>query len=507
MRLDGGVQILKNCALAAVLCLASAEARGAPQASNQEIFDKLGAVEGMLRERIDWSGELETNFNSYRGANYVGHKSQQEAVARAHLRPRLEIGQRFLFKSDFMFRGDALNADRNTARIDEGYLLGRFGAGAKTALRAGKIMYNWGVDALFNPTDFLNPVDYYDLYHSDKLGALAIDFEHQLSGEFSVMAGVLPVFQPSIYFDAKSRWINYSTFMTTAAVNALKTSLPAFLGGAVTPPADYVLDFNMLQRTPKNPQPFLRLQYKGVGFDAALAYTYRYGSVPQFVLLKTALTLDVANGFPQGQIIGEPRYQQEHYFAFDIQAPLFKSVIFFAIAGTLPAASHNDLPSNQEVIDNLNDLGIGSSLTAADIEPFRESQFILATLGWRKDFASLLAYFQFASVVYTTSEAPAEIYDQIQGFVGVNPSDVFDFYAGTFIPGVRWNFARKWYARAGGLLKLRGGGYALDLALQHEMYDGVSLTLGNNYINGKEGSVLQHFSQNSRWHFDMAVAF
>ncbi|GIW71732.1 MAG: hypothetical protein KatS3mg102_1274 [Planctomycetota bacterium] len=79
--------------------------------------------------------------------------------------------------------------------LEEGYLAASWG---EFDLRLGERIYGWGTGDLFNPTDFINPLDYSDLFDSEKIGVPALEAVWWPGGgDTSVMVLWLPWFVPA----------------------------------------------------------------------------------------------------------------------------------------------------------------------------------------------------------------------------------------------------------------------------------------------------------------------
>jgi hypothetical protein len=448
-------------------------------------------------DRIDWSGELELGIDSNRDSA-PAQNSPQEGMVRALLKPKVELNENYGLNMDLLFRSDSGNTTRNTVRVDEAYVTAKVARSTLT-FRAGKIIYTWGNDAIYSPTDFLNPRDYYDLFHVDKLGVIALDANIAASDTLSFDLGMLPVFQSSIVSDSTSLWINYSPFVSQAVTS--KLGLPANL------PPGYSVPFDLQQRTPKLPQLFARMSLKTLRFDASLAYSYRYNPFPQVVLFSSNISFDAINGVPVGQVQGVPYYQHEHLLAFDANIPIFGSVFFMGSTLTLPDVVQTDIPSNTEISSNLNNVGLAGNVSASDIDNSRRSSVATVTLGMRKDWSHFHAYLQFARIWYLLGSTPASLLNQAVNSSGVNPSDVYDFFSGTLTPGIDWNLNSRLGLRLGAILNLKSTGVVTDSAIEYKILDGFKGSLAYSYITGSNGNLLSYYSGNSRLTLNLNMVF
>jgi hypothetical protein len=473
------------------LALPSLLALAAVPAQEASAFDL-----GLTQQKVEWNGEVETGANTYKGTP-PQQDTAQEAVVRAHLRPKLNLEEKSGLKMDILFRADAGNATRDTVRIDEAFVFDR--VSDSLTLRAGKIIYGWGNDALFNPTDFINPRDYYDFCHVDKLGVIALDANYLASPWLSFDFGIIPVFQPSIVSDPTSRWINYTPFASAAVVSQL--GLPGNL------PAGYTVPFDLQNRNPKYPQVFARMNLKTLRFDASLAYSYRYNPYPQVVLFSSDVRVDAINGVPIGQIQGVPYYQHEHLLALDTNVPVLGSVFFFNSTLSIPDVTQSDIPSNDAILSNFHNAGLGSHVTSSDIDNARKSSTAIVTLGVRKDWSKFHAYVQYAKIWYLQGSTPTALLGQVTGGAGVNPADFYDFFSGTLIPGFSWDLSRRLALRTGTILNFRNTGGMADVGLDYRITDGFRATLAVDYLNGKDGSLLKYYSDNSRVGLTLDMVF
>lgn len=430
--------------------------------------------------KVDWGGEIETSVNSYE-AEPSGQSTAQEGVIRAHLNPTLDLNKMCSFKGSLLFRADAGNSTRNIVRPDEAYVIIK--ASPSLRFHAGQMIYNWGNDAVFNPADFLNPRDYYDLFHVDKLGTVALDANLIASNSLSFDFGVIPIFQPSIVSNPTSRWINYSNFASAplAAIPGVNGPLP----------------FDLQQRNPRLPQLFARASLKTFYFDAALAYSYRYNPFPQVVLFSSNVSFDAINGTPQGQLQGVPYYQQEHFLAFDTSIPVLGAVLFANATVNIPASAQSDIPSDSTILSNYNNAGVASNVSSGDIDNARSTSTAIVTLGVRRDWSHFHAYFQFAKFWYLQGTTPTSLLGQATQGIGVNPADFYNFYSGTLIPGLQFDFGRRLSLRLGSILNVVAPGMVVDATMNYRITDGFKVAFGADYIYGKSGSLLDYYSGNS----------
>jgi hypothetical protein len=445
---------------------------------------------------VEWNGGLETLFKTYR-SRVLGLDTAQEAVVYAHFRPKMDLGERTSFKSDLLVRADAGNVSRNTVRLDEAYATIK--AGSSLTFHAGKMIYSWGNDAIFNPTDFINPRDYYDFFHVDKLGVIAVDANWAITSALSFDIGIVPIFTPSIVSNPTSRWIDYTPFASQAITSQL--ALPGNL------PTGYSVPFDLQQRNPKFPQVFARLGVKSLWIDTALSYSYRYNPYPQMVLFSSEVRFDAINGLPVGQVQGVPFYQREHLAAFDASIPIAGATLFFNSTVGIPDANQSDIPTNTEILTNFNNIGLGSHVSSTDIEEARKTSTAMATVGLRYDWSKFRIYAQFGKLWYLRGNKPTALLGTATQGVGVNPADFFDFYSGTLIPGFQVDFAKKWSLRGGAILNLTQTGAVIDAAIDYRVADGFKASLFGDYIHGKEGSLLGFWSGNSNVALGLDVAF
>jgi opacity protein-like surface antigen len=127
--------------------------------------------------------------------------------------------------------------------------------------------------------------------------------------------------------------------------------------------------------------------------------------------------------------------------------------------------------------------------------------------GIRREWSNLHVYLQYVRLWYIKGLPPASLFEKTGQYVGVNPADVFDFFSGSLIPGVRWNFAKKWWAHGGTIINLKRNGIIADAGVEYEFVDGFKLRANYDFIHGRSGSLLERYSDNTRFMVNLTMNF
>jgi len=450
---------------------------------------------------VDWGGEIDTFSHSY---NQSGSNSQpqNEGAMYARLRPKLTAGPGISAYADILLRADSGNSLRNTARVDEAYVSADLGAGFR--LRGGKIIYNWGNALAFNPTDFINPIDFYDFYHIDKLGTLAFDLTWSPSDIVTFQVGGIPVFEPSNISDSQSRWIDYSPLIRSFIVPSV--SLP------FGTPTDYTLNFTLRRKLPQSPQGFAKVDLRTLFFDFSLYYGFRYNPIPSDLLISSSASYDVINNRPTVSIEGIPYYNQEHVIGESFSFPALGAVLFADVTAAIPASQYSGI-SYEEQATQLNNLGI-TSISADDLRARRKEPSLLLSAGIRKEWSSLRLAVEYARVWFWGTSRPGDLFQSIlstlgpgQSTLGLSPSALYDFFSGSLIPGAELKLFRKLYLRSAGILNFTNSGYAVSVGLDYRPTDGLKVGTQFVYLNGPEGSLFRYFNGNTNLTFGIDLLF
>ena len=462
---------------------------------------KLNEIDRRLERGLNWGGSLEVEDNIYKDKAYNG-RMRQEALVRAHLKPTI-TQEKFEVYSDIFARADAENVDRNGLRFNEGYVL--LNASNSFRLKAGKIIYSWGSAQFYNPTDVINPVDYYDAFYPEKLGVMAIDFTIKPFSGFSFQAGLLPVFEPSVVENAKSRWIDYSRIFREAVL--AKASYPS----NVVTASD--VDFSVKRNIGTRPQFFARSTANLMNFDVSLMYVYRYNHVPSDLLLYSSTTYDFINNRPLVEVEALPYYRQEHLVGADVSFPFFGTVMFFEGTYSAPI-SHVSGVSSLEQIQNLNRLGLGTNLTSQDIENKSQiSPMSVATGGLRKDWSKVHVALQYARAFFFGPNRPGELFQAVVKAAApslaneVSPADFYKFTSGAILSGASIDFSNRVSWSLGGIINTQQTGYLAHTKVEYKWREDFKLALGLEYLNGKSGSIFHYFNRNSKLSLGLSVFF
>ncbi|MGZ3710083.1 MAG: hypothetical protein ACXVBC_14270, partial [Bdellovibrionota bacterium] len=432
-----------------------------------EIKERIDTVEETMQHRLDWSGEIDANFNYY-NAKGTGGEPQQEAFVYSRLKPKFTFMEGASATSDILFRADAGNPARDTVRIEEAY--GTVPIGSHVKIRAGKMIYTWGSALSYNPTDFLNPYDFYDFMHVDKLGVLAADVTITANEKFSVQVGVLPLFQPSIIADSTSRWIDFTSVIKTALIPHL--ALPAGT------PSNFGLNFQIGNNIPQTPQAFVRFAFRPVWFDFSLMYSFRYDPIPTDMLFSSTVTFDVVNNTPQITVQGNPFYSLEHVIGASLSVPFLTMVGFADCTLSIPVSQQSAVSPTQEASD-LNNLGI-TSVSASDIAGLRRFPVFSFAAGLRKDWSKVHLALEYAQTIYTGPVRAGSLFTVLVGSLGgsvggLSPTSVYDFFSGAIMPGFSWDITSKVTFRTGGIYNWVSHGYLANAGFEFKPIEGFKL--------------------------------
>ncbi|WP_255989749.1 DUF1302 family protein [Chitinolyticbacter albus] len=249
---------------------------------------------GWAIEAPQISGELGVDWIQYLHDAPAGTiDGHQELNAELEAKGSLP-GFNYLLSADG--RVDALDADRNRARIKEAYA--DIDLGSSFNFRLGKQLVVWGRADVFNPTDNINPIDLSDQLDTERIPVI-MAIANYYWGDNRLQAVVVPRFTANILPDRHSRW---------------RPSLPAQVEyqGQIHP-IYYQITGSDRPDDDQIATVALKFETSRSGWDWSLSYLYGYSSAP--AIRETHMTLDPQSG---GVVLGvEQLYYRQSVIGFD----------------------------------------------------------------------------------------------------------------------------------------------------------------------------------------------
>jgi hypothetical protein len=458
-----------------------------------------GVAEALETRDLKLDGEIDTWFSFFRSEGPSG-QNDRESVVSAHFRPKVALAEGASANFDFLVRADAGNSTRDVIRPDEAYVSLELDESWK--LRAGKIIYSWGSAFLYNPTDFINPMDFYDFTHVDKLGVIAMDATWTASPRLNLRFGVLPVFQPSLVADSTSRWTDFTQLLQTAVLPRL--NLPVGI------PTGSQLSFNLANPpTTVAPQAFVRAELNEPGFDLSLLYAYHVNPVPSDLLFTSNASFDVITNRPVISVQGIPYYSQEHLFGADFSVPIAGGVAF--VDATLGVSSGQSSGVDPDLLlSELSNLGI-TGLSRDQVANPPESPTLIVAAGARRDWRRWHGELEYTRVGYLGPDRPGALFSALGSQLGasspISPSTVYDFVSGALLGGATWEATPKTTLRAGGLYNLSSEGFLAYLAAAYTFAGAVRASASYTYLDGTSGSLFSYYSGNTKLELALNAVF
>lgn len=472
---------------------------------NLESGDLKPLVDGLEQSMdriVNWEGTVDAEFYRHNQSSF-NDRPPQEAFASVHLIPSLKLNRDFQARIDLLARGDAENVSRNTVRLDEGYVEAH--VGSAVTLRAGKRIFNWGSTDLYNPTDLVNPRDYYDLLNPDKLGVYAASATLQMSPALSFEAVLVPVFEPSVVADSTSRWIDYSDFIRQPLTSAISLP-PGFTSGG------YDVTFGISRKTPTMPQAYGRLTFDAISASVAATYAFRYNPTPSDLLFGSNVSFDVINNRPVVGLEGIPYYSMEHVVGLDVSVPISKLVLFASSTLHLPSAQESAVSAEQQLA-NLSSLGISTTLTADQIRSMtRQGNQWQLSGGLRAEWSWLKVRAQYVRMLYFGGNQPGEVLRTLISTHGgsLNQFDfrsLQNFLSGTVIPAVELRLSDRLWLQGGAIVSFERSDGVYHLGFNWQLKEGLDLDARYTLLYGSQGSILYSFGRNSRAEMGLKVRF
>jgi hypothetical protein len=391
-------------------------------------------------EKIEYIGYL----RSFQGNFYESRLNSQ-------IKLYSKTQQDAILNADFKIR---TQASFENVRLDINEIFVKL-AFKSVDLTIGKQKIKWGKVDGSNPTDIINPINYYDMLEAqdEKIGRLLVKSSFFIKNT-SLDILIMPIFEKSVLPDENSRWYT-------------KPSMPDKMSYYYAP-LDMMVNMNLkynfeterIAEYEKNLEGALRYSFDLKGWDFSLYYYYGRDNLPSYELSYEMPVGDTVN------VLIKEKYNKLQMAGLDF-ATLIGKLGFRAECACFITP---DLYFEKENVEDpfcRYAVGIDYEFTSL---PFGESIFTL--MQWNQDVSK-------ERYKYSKDDLRHNFYKSLS----------FKFQ---YVPNLRWSISCE------GLANVEKKDFFLKPALSFTMFDGVSIDVTGEILDGHRESFFGSYKDNNR---------
>lgn len=416
-----------------------------------------------LAKRIDLGVELNQNYETYT-KRLDSSDYKRTYNSRFSLFPRYN-SKSLTINGKIDFRYDSNNKVRRDIRTDEAYF--EYSKG-HWQFAGGKQKFKFGSAHIINPSNILNPVDYYDLLEQHQLGVWSASMKYFFSSSY-VQVIAIPQFQPSNILDTKSRWIDFTG-----------PALDVLADGAV-------LEYS-IQETYYPDDPGFALVYRASGesVNLGLFYARLWDTIPTDVF-QTVATPNVFNNSVYAVVL--PYYDLKNYFGLDFQwlADKYLTVNIESVYGHTYKSTHPTNPQLKGDSDWVTIAGIEMPIGDHWRWVFEYSMRQIVTKNGLNNGSRLL-----------NTDAQADLV----------PSGLKNAYTNNIMPAIRYESGDSWKFTLGGIFNTKDKSYVVRAESEHNLFKNLLLKYSYDSLNGTlNTSFWGIYRNNDRFNMQLTLNF